>query len=176
MVGISLYTFGLSMALYFYERPGAHTVCVRIFEYKWLFVITYITFAMLAVSMSSLSRFQKHNNASLYHVIGFLPIHLTEAIPLVTHLLVCLCTDNDCVSETILFHCLAFVSLFAAIIFFVTKIPEKRNPGRYDYYFQSHQLFHMLVVVKTTLVYYYIPIDASLEELILSGVIAVCLV
>ena len=95
------------MVFYFSERSGAHTVGIRIFEYKWLFVITYVTFAMLAVSMSSLSQFQKHNNASLYRVIGFLRIHLTGAIPLVTRLLVCLCTGNDCVSETILFHCLA---------------------------------------------------------------------
>ena len=56
------------------------------------------------------------------------------------------------------------MSLFTAIIFFVTKIPEEINPGRYDYYFQSHQLFHMLVVIKTTLVYYCIPIDASIRR------------
>ena len=121
--GISLYIFGLSMALYFYERPVVHAVDLRIFEYKWVFVIMYVTFAMLAVSMSSLSRFQNHNNASLYRVIGFLPIHLTGVIPLVTCLLVSLCTCDDCVSNTILFHCLGFMSLLAAIFFFVTKIP-----------------------------------------------------
>ena len=192
--GITLYAFGLSMALYFYERllgvsiyeykwifvitymtltgfallmcslsrfrsgnPVVHTVDVRICEYKWMFAITYVTFVMLAVSMSSLSRFQNHIIASLSCNWISAYIHLTGAISLVTHLLVCLCTDDVFVLET-------FPQFGIHIIFFVTKIPEKLNPGRYDYYFQSHQLFHILVVVKTTLVYCYIPNDASIRR------------
>ena len=66
--------------------------------------------------------------------------------------------------------------LFAATFFFVTKIPEKLNQVDMTATFKSHQLFHMLVVVKTTLVYYCIPIDESIIELLLSVMIAFYLV
>ena len=61
-------------------------------------------------------------------------------------------------------------------VFFVTKIPEKLNQVDMTATFKSHQLFHMLVVVKTTLVYYCIPIDESIKELLVSGMIAFYLV
>lgn len=157
--GITLYAYGLSMAYYFYERP----LGVSIFEYKWVFVITYMTLTGFALLMCSLSRF-KSGNGYVYRVIGFVPIYIVGASPFLLRVKICIFTGNDCVYETL--H-LQFLSIFFTVItvlFFITKFPERCFPGKCDYYFQSHQFFHIFVVIKTSIVYYFMPIGASVRR------------
>ena len=157
--GITLHAFGLSMAYYFYERP----LGVSIYEYKWFFVITYMMLAGFALLMCSLSRF-KENNGYVFRVIGFIPIYIVGAFPFLLRVKICIFTGNDCVYETL--H-LQFLSIFFTaimVLFFITKFPERCFPGRCDYYFQSHQFFHIFAVIKTSIIYYFMPIGASIRR------------
>ncbi|XP_041379376.1 heptahelical transmembrane protein 2-like [Gigantopelta aegis] len=44
-------------------------------------------------------------------------------------------------SNYLLMYCLTLTTVF----FFVSKIPERFSPGKFDYLFHSHQLFHVTV-------------------------------
>lgn len=48
--------------------------------------------------------------------------------------------------------------------FFVSKLPERLAPGRFDFFFHSHQLFHVAAAIVTTFQFYMIPIDAYLRR------------
>ena len=55
------------------------------------------------------------------------------------------------------------------MFFFVSKIPERFAPGRFDYVGQSHQLFHVSAVVLTTSQMMMIPTDALVRRDTLSA-------
>ena len=49
--------------------------------------------------------------------------------------------------------CIAFLYVLGAVLF-ATKIPERFFPGRLDTWFHSHQIFHVLVVLAATILYF----------------------
>jgi channel protein (hemolysin III family) len=48
---------------------------------------------------------------------------------------------------------LSFLYVLGAVLY-ATKVPERFYPGRFDCWFQSHQLFHILVVLAATIMYF----------------------
>lgn len=54
------------------------------------------------------------------------------------------------------FLALALTGFFYLIgtILYVLQLPERLNPGRFDMWFGSHQLFHILIVIGCILHYY----------------------
>ncbi len=72
--------------------------------------------------------------------------------------------------QTIFLHCMAFFFTFLVLIFFVTKIPERFAPGRFDYLFHSHQLFHVSSFGLTSVEMYFTPLEMALRQEALSHV------
>ena len=49
---------------------------------------------------------------------------------------------------------IAFLTTYIiGVIFMITKWPESRWPGKFDYWFQSHQIWHVCVVIGALIQY-----------------------
>jgi len=84
--------------------------------------------------------------------------------PFFDRVLVCVTTGNECVLETLYLHFVSFIVTFLVAFFFVTKIPERFAPGRFDFVGQSHQLFHIAAALLTSLQMHMFPLDAILRK------------
>ena len=91
-------------------------------------------------------------------------------VPMVYRSLTCWKYGTDCVPETRVYHAVGVLITAVVVFFFVTKIPERLSPGRFDFFFQSHQLFHVSTACLTSLQMYFIPLEASLRREALSKV------
>ena len=154
--GISIYAFGGSIAYYFYERP----IGVHFFQYQWTFTTWYMLIALYATLMCSMSRFFWEKHRFIMRALSFALPYIAGCFPYFSRLVPCILTGRDCIVETIPLHLTAFFISHGMPFFFVSKVPERLYPGRFDYYLQSHQLFHIAGALMTSFKLYMLPIDA----------------
>ena len=69
--------------------------------------------------------------------------------------------DNQNVPVNLPNHLLMYC-LTLTMSFFVSKIPERFLPGKFDYLFHSHQLFHVTSAVLSFILLYTVQLDAQL--------------
>ena len=136
-----------------------------LYGYKYPVLFYYVVLTIGATVMTSLSRFYWHRYRFIIRVLAFFLPYVNTTYPIATRVLtVCIPTGNDCIMETLYLHIINGILVFFIAFFFVTKIPERFAPGKFDYIFQSHQLFHLTAAGDTLLVFYMMPIDAALRR------------
>ncbi|XP_064384498.1 membrane progestin receptor gamma-like [Halichondria panicea] len=165
-LGIALYALGGAISGFFYEQ----SIGSPLFKYQGLVLSLDVAIAISATLMCGLTRFYWRNFRYLIRAFSFVFPYATAVAPFIQRLFVCLLTGNECVTETLHLHVSGFFLTFTIAFFFVSKIPERFAPGRFDIYFQSHQLFHVVAVVQTCTQMYMFPLDAQLRKDALSVV------
>jgi hypothetical protein len=160
-LGISLYGFGSCIASYFYEQPLGYTL----FAYTRTFVLMYFLFSLLSTFLCCLTRFYWEKYRYVIRAGSFLFSYVGGYFPVLVRMIgPCYIGGEDCVDETIPIHFIAMALSFTIPFFFITKIPERFFPGKFDYFFQSHQVFHVCATMFTSVQYYLTIKDASLRK------------
>ena len=155
-LGIAMYTLGGGIMVYFYHLPFGSVF----YGYKYPLLAYYVCLTIGATLITSLSRFYWHRYRFIIRVLAFFLPYVNTSYPIVIRLLtVCIPTGKECVVETLHLHVINEILIFFIAFFFVTKIPERFAPGKFDYIFQSHQLFHITAASQTLLIFYMMPID-----------------
>lgn len=163
-LGISMYGFGGCLAYFVYERPlGAYD---WLFTYKWSQVALNVLIAVSSTLLCSMTRFFCARRRYLFRALSYGMPYTMGFMPFNLRLLRCLQTgaEAECIQQTLPHHFLTFFTSLLMAFFFVTKIPERFAPGKFDYVFHSHQLFHLMAVFVTTFQFYMVPIDAHLRR------------
>lgn len=158
--GISTYAFGGGIAYYFYQRP----IDSWISEYKWTFVTLYVLLAINGTLMCSLSRFFWKKQRFILRAGSYILPYIAGCFPFFLRLVTCVSYGEQCILETLPYHFATFLTSFLMAFFFVTKLPERLSPGRFDYLGHSHQMFHITAVLMTSLQLYVMPIDAAIRR------------
>ena len=156
--GVSSYMTGSSIACYFYERSLEESI----FDYKWTFIWTNVIVNLSATLMCCLSRFYLRRYRFIIRIGSYIIPFIVSFFPLHFKVLLYMINGNQTVpvnlSNYLLMYCLTLTTVF----FFVSKIPERFSPGKFDYLFHSHQLFHVTGVVLNFIQLYTIQLDAQL--------------
>jgi len=107
---------------------------------------TYITFGailcVLAIVISLWDKFSEPRFRSLRAIV-FLSFGLSNIIPGIHWFIV---LESHLFSSLLLFLLQGMLYVVGAI-FYANRIPERFFPGKCDYWFQSHQIFHVFVVL-----------------------------
>lgn len=158
--GIAMYALGGGITGFFHQQ-SVHSL---LYEYKGIMLTFEVALAVNATLFSGLSRFYWKDYRFVIRTLSFVLPYLAAVGPFTLRLLTCLTTGEECVHETIPFHLLGFLLTFLLTFFFVTKIPERFAPGRFNIFFQSHQLFHVTAAIQTSIQMYMLPLDAQLRR------------
>ena len=164
-LGIAMYALGADIGALYYLSSASSPLLRHTSLVIWLEVLS----AVLATFMCALTRFY-WRKLRFFIRVGCYVIPYTFAVgPYLHRQWQCYFHGTDCVPETFALHIAAvmFVNLLA--FFFVSKIPERFFPGRFDYLFQSHQLFHVCAASLTTTQMYFLPMEMDIRrEIVLS--------
>lgn len=145
-LGIAMYGLGLNIAGLFYLSP-ASSLC---FSYRSVVLTLEVSFAVLATIFGSLSRFFWCEYRFIIRVTAYVLPYVCYIGPFLHRLCLCWLYETDCVPETKPFHFLSMLATAFGVFFYISKIPERFMPGRCDFFFQSHQLFHVCCVICTS--------------------------
>ncbi|XP_054166834.1 adiponectin receptor protein-like [Oppia nitens] len=108
--------------------------------------LTYITFGVIlciiSIVISLWDKFGEPKFRPLRTAV-FLAFGLSNVIPGIHWFIV---LDSHLFSSFLLFILQGLLYIIGALLY-VVRIPERFFPGKCDYWFQSHQLFHILVVL-----------------------------
>ena len=162
--GITMYGIGGCVAYYFYERPLDNVL----YQYKWTLIVVCVIICCLATLQCSLSRFFWERQRYLMRIGSFVLPDIVFFMPFYLRLLTCICTGEQCIVETIPYHFMMFSFTLLSVFFFVSKLPEKNFPGKFDYFFHSHQMFHISSATVTSLQFYTVPYDANIHRSMLT--------
>lgn len=165
-LGIAMYALGGDLAAFFYLQP-AHS---PLFDYTSTIVMLLVLFAISSTLFCSLSRFYWREHRFVIRIVAFGLPYISCISPYLYRVYTCWYSGTDCVPETRIFHVAAVIITFFIVFFFVTKIPERLSPGRFDVFFQSHQLFHVSTACLTSIQMYFLPIESTLRRGALSSV------
>ena len=169
-VGISLQILGGGIAAYFYQLPLRSTLLA----YKYPLLTYNLLLSIGATLLTGLSRFYWHRYRFIIRMATFLFPYLTTSYPnFIRIFTVCLPTGKDCTMGSAFYYVLKEIVIFIAAFFYVTKIPERFAPGKFDYVLQSHQLFHIMTALQVFLLFYSGPIDAITRREALSQIEAI---
>ena len=155
-LAISNQFFACSLASYFYERP----LQVSFFQYKQALLFLNVVISLNAICISSMSRFYWQKKRFVLRAVSFLLAYFSSSFPSLVRLLVCAVRGDECLHETIPHHIASQLFGILMIFFFVSKIPERFAPGKFDYFFQSHQLFHISGTGIITMYLFFLQKDA----------------
>jgi len=136
--GISMYMYVIGVSYYYYERPLTSTFYKS--EYFLLALQTGLTIP--AFTASSLSRFFWGQYQHIIRAVTFLPAYLFDLVTVLMRWSEC--HGEDCIPSSLPYHALMISGCVLFILVFITRVPERFAPGKFDVFFQSHQLFHVL--------------------------------
>ena len=162
--GITLCSIGVCIAYYFYERPLDNVL----YQYKWTLIVAYVIICCTASLPCSLSRFFWKKNRYLIRAGSYVIPYYVAVMPFNLRLLTCIWTGEQCIAETLPYHLMLNLFTYLAIFFFVSKLPEKKFPGKFDYFFHSHQIFHIAAAIMTSLQFYAVYRDANIRHSVLA--------
>ena len=164
--GIAMYAFGGAIAGFFYQQ-SVHSVY---YHYKYPILFLEASLVVNATLFGGLSRFYWKNYRFIIRILSFILPYIAAVAPFVQRFSQCVSTGEECHYNTLPLHLLGFVLTFTLAFFFATKIPERFAPGKFDYFCQSHQIFHIIAAIQTTIQMYMVPIDAHQRRAMLESV------
>ena len=164
-VGISVLILGGGLCSYFYQLPLGSALLA----YKYPLLTCNLLLVVGATLLTCLSRFYWHRYRFVIRTATFLFPYLTVSSPnFIRIFMVCVPTGKDCTLESAFLYVLREGVMCVAVFFYATKIPERCAPGKFDYLFNSHQLFHIVTALHMFLVLTTCPIDAMSRKEALS--------
>ena len=155
--GISLYTLAGGIAAYFYERPIGNFLL----NYKWFYIVLCVVMSINAVLICSLAGHFCVKRQYVLKAGSYVLPFMFESLPFSLRMYHCVTDGGQCVSETIPVHIAGFVASNLMAFFFLSKLPERIAPGKFDYFLHSHQLFHIMALVATFMHVYVLRTDAT---------------
>lgn len=160
-LGISIYVAGGGLCTLHHQPPLSSSLY---FQYQFPLVCLLVLFSVSAALMSSFSRFYCFKYRFYMRSLGYLPAYCICVAPFLSRAFTCFSVGDECMSDTLYLHfiCIALSGLL--LFFFITKIPERFAPGKFDIFFQSHTLFHLSSVALTTIHMYIFPIEAAARK------------
>ena len=165
-LGIAMYALGGSISALFYMNPTV-SPC---FKYRVPILGIKVCLAVAATLIGGLSRFFWKDYRFAIRAGAYIPLYLSCVCPYFYRISLCWLKGTDCVPQTTFWHFLTMFLTFLLVFFFVTKIPERFMPGRFDYMFQSHQLFHVSAALSTCMQMHFIPMEIRSRSAALSAV------
>jgi predicted membrane channel-forming protein YqfA (hemolysin III family) len=165
-MGIALYGFCSDMTGLFYFSSTTSLV----FSYKAVVICIELFLVVFATLVNSLSRFSLQDHRFLFRVLTFVPAYLCSIGPFIHREALCRLHGTDCVPDTARWHMFAIFFTILMIIFYISKIPERIFPGKFDIFFQSHQFFHLCTVSVTSTNMYFTIMEIKSRKTILSTV------
>ena len=163
-LGISVYVAGGGMYSYHHQLP----LSSQIYDHMFPVLCLHLLLCVCATILSSLSRFYWLKHRFVIRAVAFTPATLSSFLPLILRLTTCVSKGADCISHTLHLHILSMVVICLLTFFFVSKIPERFAPGKFDIScFQSHTLFHAWCILLTSIQMYIFPIDSELRKTVL---------
>jgi len=107
-----------------------------------LYISIGIVLCVISIVISLWDKFGEPRFRSLRAVV-FLSFGLSNIIPGIHWFIV---LESHLISSFVLFIVQGALYVVGAILY-ANRIPERWFPGKFDYWFQSHQIFHVLVVL-----------------------------
>ena len=159
-LGISLYAAGDGIYCFYHQQP----LTSPLYDYMLPVVALHLVFSAAATLISSLSRYYWNKHRFLIRALAFCPAYFTAITSFCLRLLTCVSTGEDCMYRTIHLHVLGMVLSWILVFFFVSKVPERFAPGKFDIFFQSHTLFHLSAAAMTSVQMYTYPIDSEARK------------
>ncbi|XP_072421338.1 membrane progestin receptor gamma-B isoform X2 [Chiloscyllium punctatum] len=144
---LSLYSLGSATVYAAYIMPDRW---INTPFHKWFTTIAvFNTIICTALSCYSRSPELDHPNLSkVLRIVAFAYPYFFDNIPLFYRLF--LCSGEGCAhNETVPIHYRHVALAFLTCFLFVTHLPERLAPGRFDYIGHSHQLFHICAIIGT---------------------------
>ena len=129
----------------------------QLLQYKW----TFITILFLnSVFVASIADLMSLEYGYLLRGFSFSIAYVTSNLPFIVRLSTCLFNSRECLNDTFIYQILFLVFIIMMAFFYSSKFPERYAPGKFDYFFQSHQLFHFSSVGMITCKLYLLQKDA----------------
>ncbi|XP_048887294.1 membrane progestin receptor gamma-B-like isoform X2 [Brienomyrus brachyistius] len=160
-------------ALSFYSLGSAASYSAYVIPDRWVGGVFHQYYLPVAVfntvictALACYSRFTELQSPTLgkaVRVLAFAYPYLFDNIPLFYRVFVCIgadCTNN----ETNGLHYSHITLAFLTVFLFVTHLPERLAPGRFDYIGHSHQLFHVCSIAGTFVQMEAILLDMSVRQ------------
>lgn len=164
--GIAMYILGGAMASLFYLNPTVSPF----FQHKIPILGIEVSLAVMGILVCGLSRFYWKDYRFIIRVVAQFLLYVCYLTPYLHRVYLCWRQGTDCVPQTTPLHMLTISLTFALVFFFVTKIPERFEPGRFDYFFQSHQIFHVCTASQTTVQIHLVLTELQLRHAALSRI------
>ena len=160
--GISMYTYGGGLAYYYYERPLNN----QFYNSESLNIAIQVTITLCSLFFSCMSRYFWGRYRYTIRALSFSPAFFINLTSVIIRWLKC--HGEDCVPQSYWYHGLGIMFTFLLVFHFVTKIPERLAPGKFDIFIQSHQLFHVFAALATTNQLTAIMIDSKARQDVLT--------
>ena len=135
-----------------------------LYDYLFPLVCLHLLACVVAALFGSLSRFFWFRQRFLVRALAFFPAYVICITPFTLRMLSCASTGQDCIWPTIHLHFLSNSLTGIGVFFFVSKIPERLAPGRFDIFPHSHTLFHICAVAFTSIQMYIFPQDSEIRK------------
>jgi adiponectin receptor len=121
------------------------------FYYKLTYIISIAVLGILTIVITMMEKFNRPEYRT-FRASLFVGLGITSALPII-HLI----KDNGLayvVERGALYHALIMGALYiTGACLYAARIPERFMPGKCDIWFQSHQIFHILVVAAAFVFY-----------------------
>ena len=163
-LGVSTGILASGLVQYFYERP----LEISLFQYKWTFIISITILSLNSTFVASIADLVSLEYGYLLREFIYLIAYVTSNLPFIVRLSTCLFNSRECLNDTFIYQILFLVFIILAAFFQSSKFPERYAPGKFDYFFQSHQLFHISTVIMITYKLNFLQKDALIRREILT--------
>ncbi len=159
-LGIATYAFGADMASFFYLNP----ISSPCYNYTAFIINMEVGVAVFSTLLCGLTRFYWRDYRFVIRILSYFLPYVCAVLPFFHRCWVCWNYGEDCVYHTWVWHLTSLLFCGLLTFFFVTKIPERFMPGKFDFFFQSHQLFHVCAIIVTTSQMKFFPIEAEYRK------------
>ena len=161
--GISIYMYMVGLAYYYYERP----LTLTFYKWEYLHLTVQTGLTIPAFTASSLSRFYWGRYQHFIRAVTFIPAFLSDLVTVLLRWSEC--HSEECIPSSVPYHACMISCCVLFILVFIIRIPERfAPPGKFDVFFQSHQLFHVLNSIATTALTKLLLVDSRERQAILT--------
>jgi len=78
------------------------------------------------------------------------------------------CHGDNCIPISLPYHACMVLGCALFISVFITRVPERFAPGKFDIFFQSHQLFHVLNGLASSALTKLLLLDSKERQMVLT--------
>ena len=136
---LSVYSMGAAIAYHAYVFPIS--LQGSIFSRVYLYVAAFN--AVVCIILSCQTRFMPMGIwKKVYRILAFAMPYTFVSLPLLYR--IAFCSPKDCASPAMKLHSRQFVFAIFAAFFYISHIPERFFPGKFDIVGHSHQIFHII--------------------------------